>query len=420
MPQPSACPTLPPSPDTAPAAEPSRDPPRLVPIWVALGLALGPAAALGFGRFAYALLLPPMRIDLGWSYAEAGAVNGANALGYLGGALIAAPIARTLGPKRAFLLALLATAVALLMSAATRDLYTLLALRIAAGAAGAVVFVAGGGLAAMAGVSAGAGRSSLLLAVYFAGPGIGILLSGPVVRYGTGGAVTDWPGGWLALGAATLLAATAASPALARAPSNSASGLADERFRFRPLAPTFIAYGLSGCGYIAYMTFIVAFLRNGGATEAQIMAFWAVLGAAAVGAAFVWGPILARLPAGRGVFTVLLVLALGAALPLAATDAWVAFASAALFGGSFLAVVTAVTHVARRATPPGSWTRVIGALTVAFALGQCLGPVLAGVMSDGSSGLRAGLLLSVVLLAAAAVMALRQRELVARVPVSER
>ena len=47
-----------------------------------------------------------------------------------------------------------------------------------------------------------------------------------------------------------------------------------------------------------------------------------------------------------------------------------AFLSAALFGGSFLAVVTAITHVARQVTPPGSWTRVIGALTVAFALGQ--------------------------------------------------
>ena len=52
-------------------------------LWIVLGLALGPAAALGFGRFAYALLLPSMRADLGWTYAEAGALNAANALGYL-------------------------------------------------------------------------------------------------------------------------------------------------------------------------------------------------------------------------------------------------------------------------------------------------------------------------------------------------
>ena len=36
---------------------------------------------------AYALLLPPMRADLQWSYTLAGAMNTANALGYLLGAL---------------------------------------------------------------------------------------------------------------------------------------------------------------------------------------------------------------------------------------------------------------------------------------------------------------------------------------------
>jgi predicted MFS family arabinose efflux permease len=376
-------------------------------LWIVLGLALGPAAALGFARFAYALLLPSMRADLGWTYAEAGAMNGANALGYLGGALIAAAVAQKLGTKKTFMLGLAATAAALLLSAAVRSFPALLALRLAAGATGAMVFVAGGGLAAMAGL-ADTRRAALLLAVYFAGPGIGILLSGPVVWFGTRGATADWPGGWLALGAATLLAALAALPALARAPSRDGPELADLRVKWRPLSSLFIAYALFGSGYIAYMTFIVAFLRNGGFTETRITVFWTILGAAAVVAAFAWGPILARLPAGRGIFVVLLVLLLGAVLPLVISGAVAAFLSAALFGSSFLAVVTAITHAARQVTPPGSWTRVIGALTVAFALGQCLGPVLAGVLSDSANGLRAGMLLSVVLLATAALVALRQ------------
>ncbi len=127
-------------------------------------------------------------------------------------------------------------------------------------------------------------------------------------------------------------------------------------------------------------------------------------------AAFVWGPILARLSAGRGIFVVLLVLLLGAILPLAFSGVASAFLSAALFGGSFLAVVTAITPVARQVTPPGSWTRVIGALTVAFAIGQCLGPILAGALSDSANGRRAGMSLSVALLACAALVALRQRQ----------
>jgi len=54
---------------------------------LAVGLALGAAVSLGVTRFAYGLLLPPMRADLQWSYTLAGAMNTANALGYLVGAL---------------------------------------------------------------------------------------------------------------------------------------------------------------------------------------------------------------------------------------------------------------------------------------------------------------------------------------------
>ena len=40
-----------------------------------------PVVALGFTRFAYALLLPAMRHELSWNYAAAGGMNTANALG---------------------------------------------------------------------------------------------------------------------------------------------------------------------------------------------------------------------------------------------------------------------------------------------------------------------------------------------------
>ena len=78
------------------------------------GLAMGPAVGLGLGRFAYALLLPAMRTDLGWNYAQAGTINTANAAGYLIGALLAAPLAARIGDKRAFLLGLLLTTASLL------------------------------------------------------------------------------------------------------------------------------------------------------------------------------------------------------------------------------------------------------------------------------------------------------------------
>ncbi|RZA15155.1 MAG: MFS transporter, partial [Lysobacteraceae bacterium] len=37
-------------------------------VWLALALSVGAAISLGITRFAYGLLLPPMRVDLQWSY----------------------------------------------------------------------------------------------------------------------------------------------------------------------------------------------------------------------------------------------------------------------------------------------------------------------------------------------------------------
>ena len=60
---------------------------RVANLATAAALALGAAVSLGLARFSYALLLPAMRADLGWSYTTAGAMNTLNAAGYLAGAL---------------------------------------------------------------------------------------------------------------------------------------------------------------------------------------------------------------------------------------------------------------------------------------------------------------------------------------------
>ncbi|MHB1802430.1 MAG: YbfB/YjiJ family MFS transporter, partial [Actinomycetes bacterium] len=64
-----------------------------------------------------------------------------------------------------------------------------------------------------------------------------------------------------------------------------------------------------------------------------------------------------------------------------------------------------------RSLPPHHWTPAIAALTVVFAAGQCVGPVLTGVLSEGPAGLRIGLGVSAGLLVAAALTVLGQRHL---------
>jgi predicted MFS family arabinose efflux permease len=383
----------------------------LTPAWVVVGLAMGPAVALGLGRFAYALLLPPMRADLGWNFAQAGALNTANAAGYLIGAVVAAPIGRRMGDKRVFAISLVLAALAVGASGLTADFTALLASRVAAGFTGALGFVCGAGLASAAAVGGSKHRAPTLLGIYFAGPGMGITASALAVPPLLG--TVGWRGGWLVLGALALGATAFGWLAVWRAPEPSYPSSGNTRAGSSPrvMACTLVAYGLFGAGYIAYATFIIAYLRNAeGFTSGDVTRFWLIFGLSSIAAVFAWGRILGRLRGGWGLAATLSVLTAGTAAPLISSAPAGAYFSAILFGGSFLAVLAAVASFARRAFKPHAVTGAIGTLTVVFGIGQCIGPVMSGALADGPSGLKAGLWLSVVILGVGAIVAAFQRE----------
>lgn len=386
---------------------------RTTHLGVVMGLAMGPAIGLGLGRFAYALLLPAMRADLGWSYAVAGAMNTANAVGYLIGALIAAPLAARVGDKRAFLIGMLLTAASLLATGLATGVVPLALLRTVTGAGGALSLVTGGSLAAAAGSGGGRGRPAMALGVYFGGAGFGMVVSAFAVP--TLVASVGWRSGWVALGALALAGTLAALPALLRAPEAPTHvALLPRAFSFRAIRgmrAVATSYVLFGAGYIAYTTFIVAYLHSRlGFAASDITLFWGCVGFTATGAGLVWGPLLARLQGGRGIALANAVVTLGAVLPVLLPIREAVYASAVLFGGSFLIVPTSVTTFARKAMPPSAWTAGIALLTIVFAIGQCIGPWLSGEVSDYSYGVAGGLLLSGAVLAAAAIVALVQGE----------
>jgi predicted MFS family arabinose efflux permease len=381
------------------------------PLLVAAGLAAGPAVVLGIARFAYGLLLPGMRADLHWSFAQAGTINTANALGYLAGAMITPRVTARIGRGPAFLGGIVVVVAALLATGLASGFGTLLALRVLAGVAGALVFIGGMDLAAWLGHGRSSTRAAVLLGVYVGGGGLGIVLSGMVVPpiLALGGPGAAWRIGWLALAvlsltglvAARWAAGLVAAPAMAR--RGEGAGWPARRF-----VPSIVAYTLFGVGYISYITFVVALLVHQGLSSVLVGSFWVLLGVASLLSVPLWGRALGRLRGGRGPALVLAVVSVGAALPLLGGGAVAAMASALVFGGAFLAVVTSFAAVVRDALPAPQWGPAIAALTAVFAFGQCAGPVLTGLLSDVAGGVRAGLGLSAAVLGLAALIALAQ------------
>jgi predicted MFS family arabinose efflux permease len=364
--------------------------------------------AQGLARFGYGLVLPVMRDDLGWSYATAGSLSAANAAGYLVGSVGALAVARWLGAVVAFRVMFLAVVLTVAAGSLTGDLAVQLTMRFLAGAASAVAFVLAG--AAASRLRTADGRSGPFLAVYFGGAGAGIALSGLVVPLAVAAADSPaqaWRFAWPALAVPAVLLLPVTWWAFREGDLPPAASAAD-RTALRRIAPLVASYTLFGVGYIGYMTFVPDHLREQGVGTVGVAVFWIGLGLAGLVVTPLWAPLLRRLPPGIGVAGLLAVTALATLLPVLAGRPGAAWISGLLFGGSYLAAITALADAARRVLDPRHWTGSLAVLTTGFALGQCLGPVLSGLVSDVGGGLGAGLSVSVGILLVAAAVALAQ------------
>ncbi|MDX5402144.1 MAG: YbfB/YjiJ family MFS transporter, partial [Rhodobacterales bacterium] len=174
--------------------------------WLVLtGLALGVTVTNGFARFAYGLILPAMKSEMGWTYAQAGWLNTANAMGYIAGAILTMILIRRIPPTRLFAIGLVATTLALLATGLHAALWWQTVWRIVAGVVGAMSFSTAGALAA--GLFQGdPRRNALAIAILFgSGGGLGIVLAGaalPLMLDAWGPA--SWPMGWIVIGAISL------------------------------------------------------------------------------------------------------------------------------------------------------------------------------------------------------------------------
>jgi predicted MFS family arabinose efflux permease len=381
------------------------------PVRAALALALAAAVSLGLSRFSYALLLPPMRSDLAWSYTTAGAMNTVNAAGYLAGALLAPRWLAHHDARRVMLIGGAAAALLLALHAALRSDAALYVVRAATGVASAASFIGGGLLAArLAGAGAGL-QAGTVLGLYYGGTGLGIVASALFVPPFVAASAAGWPTAWLALAAlaATCTAVTAASTRELRAPPAARAERA--RFAWSPLAFGLAGYLCFGLGYIGYMTFIVTLLRDQGLTGTAISAFYALLGAAVIASSWIWARLLQRWRGGGVLALLNALLAVATLLPVVSHSTPAAFASGLLFGAVFLQVVAATTALVRHNLPAAAWPAGITAFTIIFAAGQIVGPTVVGRIADSAGGLLRGLAASAGVLALGAVLASLQRPL---------
>lgn len=223
----------------------------------------------------------------------------------------------------------------------------------------------------------------------------------------------SWPMAWLFLAGISALAVIPALWAARRCPEPPGGG----GKAGAPLPLTAMSFGTAGyflfaVGCIVYLTFLVALMREREASAALVAVSWTLLGLGVIVAPFLWRGLLA-LSTGGGAL-VLACLATGAAtlLPLVLPGAVPALIlSVTIFGLSFFMAPTAVTSFARKNLHEALWGRAVAMFTTVFALGQIIGPTLAGMISDVSGALSQGFAVAGVILLAGAATGLLQRPL---------
>ncbi|MFD1509403.1 YbfB/YjiJ family MFS transporter [Lacimonas salitolerans] len=381
--------------------------------WLVLaGLALGLTVTNGFARFAYGLLLPAMRSEMGWNFAQAGWLNTANALGYVAGAVLTMVLIRHMSPARLFAFGLVATTLALLATGLNAALWWQTVWRVLAGVFGAMSFSTAGALAAGL-FRDDPRRNALAIAILFgSGGGLGIVLAGAALplmldAYGPGA----WPLGWVAIGIASALCVPLGlwSAAQLRPPVQAQP--TPLPLPLRRILPELAGYAGFGMGYIVYLTFLSAWMAEQAAGAGFVALVWVILGLCICVSPLVWRPILSRHASGVPLALILICIAIGSALPVVLPNNATLLVSAVVFGLSVFMAPGAVTSFARQNLPPESWGRAIGLFTVVFAVAQTLGPYGAGLVGDSFDNIGVSLVAAAGLLLVGAGLALMQKPL---------
>jgi MFS family permease len=381
--------------------------------WIILtGLALGLTVTNGFARFAYGLILPAMKSEMGWNYAQAGWLNTANALGYIIGAILTMILIRNVSPARLFAFGLITTTLALLATGLNANMSWQTLWRILAGVFGAMSFSTAGALTAMLFPNEPK-KNALAIAILFgSGGGLGIVLAGaslPLMLEKLG--PSAWSTAWILLGIISLLFLPLGLWAASQVRSPVQSKTSAIPLPLSQMIPELAGYAGFGLGYIVYLTFLSAWMTDHAASASFITLIWVILGLSICFSPIIWGPILTRYSSGLPLTLILTCIAIGSALPVLINNTITLLISALVFGLSVFMAPGAVTSFTRQNLPPQSWARAMSLFTVVFAIAQTMGPYGAGLVGDIFNDIGVSLLVAAGLLLAGALIALKQKPL---------
>ncbi len=360
-----------------------------------LEAALMLAVVMGFGRFAYTALYPYMVNEQILGIEQGSWAAAANYLGYLIGAIWAIRIKLDQAHQWA-LVALLGTAITLGALYLTDSGMLIISIRLLAGVFSAV------GIVATSMWLLGQRQKLNAAPIMYAGVGLGIAASAQLVAV----MVERWlsPQIWLLLALVALATTALVIHGLFFEQNQdspiSASVAVTSRLDAQALP---VLYGLAGFGYIITATYLPLLITLAVA-NADIELVWTALGLSVIPSCFIWYQICQRLGTRMSLVLNMLMQAIGVILPVVAPYTMGYMLSALLVGGGFMGTVTLVMPIAKQLTAK-TGKNLIAIATVAYSIGQILGPIVSAQLYRWTQGFEMSLVLAMIALLMGAMIA---------------
>lgn len=328
------------------------------------------AVAMGIGRFAYTPLLPSMQAQYGFTNSVAGVIAFSNYVGYFVGSLLCM-LYDGKKQRSVFIWMIFIATLSLFTIGITESIEIIMFARFVSGVTSAVLFI----------------FTTQLLLTYihtiekphlagymYSGVGIGIVGSSVlIVLFSRYLHIQEL---WMLLALVSVVIGLFGFYCMRTVPSlHVQPNTTTER---QPLLYwLYVAYFLEGLGYIITGTFIVHVAERLPTVDMHSAFIWLIVGTAAIPSCLLFVKLAERFQYAHVLVFALLLQAIGIVLPAMSATNWSFLASACLFGFTFMGITALTNAIVKQIN--GS---AIGTLTAFYALGQIMGPVVAGFLFD--------------------------------------
>ena len=342
-----------------------------------------------FARLAYGLILPSMRADLGLSYAQAANLGTVTAIGYLAVLLYAGVFAGRYGGRQAILLGLAFACAGFSGLSISTQYSWLMLFMVLLGFGTAFTFtplvsLLGGWYPQQRGTVIGFANS---------GVGIGMLISGAIVPALTESNPADgWRQVWMifALSAAFVgvtVALFLRNPPVKQHSASLKQGLLSVYRSPHVLVMGFI-YGIVGLTYIVQTLFMYSFALASGVPAITAGQLVALMGLISVFSGPAWGMAADRIGHANALVICMVMAMLGNLLPVIWPVTTVFAVHYVLIGLSISGLFTSILAASTSTVQPQLAAMAVSFVTLFFALGQLIGPAVAGVLIDWQEDFR--------------------------------